>query len=583
MEIKRNEEKNGYEIYFDAIPDAGTRESLKSAGYRWHGVKKCWYGKTAPDFLNGDEKPTARKEKKARPSLWERTRTDDLPAYGTENDVKKAIRAIIEEKKGGKNYWGYDKAAAEYFRRHLRERFPEVKFSITSGGAGYLNACDIEIKASPYEQIEKKGDPNAADWYDRRDRTINGPELAAILAYCNALHDAADADDGDHYADYGAHHDLYGNASVSYQYEQKEQTDADKDEIENFRAEQAKDEERKHKEEDERFRLYCEQMEKERKEQEEREKIRQEKEKRIEEHVKTVDLDESERVAVVGALQGIGKENTLEEVKERADRRSDAIITRKAIFTDEEIFKDFCGLFLSDFSFVSGMGGSGTEDRRVNSSEDLQRLNAEQVKKIHFYAVSCVGVYFGEELRFVVDPQGYTYARYVLILDEETKIIPASDYLNAEREKSEGQPDFYVPAPLSEQIRESGVMSGEKVTILRLDPWACIAQELHGKIVALTATKYAQYENAARVEIIPNGKRNTRYFYTHGGDEFVLYRGELPNVPESMKYSAARSETVGAVLQKVNYAGEGASEYIKSVLAYYAELGYKPAINTIPA
>lgn len=42
---EKNEEKNGVELYFEAIPTAKERETLKKQGYRWHNVKKCWYKK----------------------------------------------------------------------------------------------------------------------------------------------------------------------------------------------------------------------------------------------------------------------------------------------------------------------------------------------------------------------------------------------------------------------------------------------------------------------------------------------------------------------------------------------------------
>lgn len=63
MRQERNEQFGTYELFFDTIPDKETRERLKSAGYRWHGVKKCWYGKAAPSFLDA-EKITPKKEKK---------------------------------------------------------------------------------------------------------------------------------------------------------------------------------------------------------------------------------------------------------------------------------------------------------------------------------------------------------------------------------------------------------------------------------------------------------------------------------------------------------------------------------------
>lgn len=43
--IKRNEEHNGIEIYFNEKPGNAIREALKGLRMRWHNIKKCWYGK----------------------------------------------------------------------------------------------------------------------------------------------------------------------------------------------------------------------------------------------------------------------------------------------------------------------------------------------------------------------------------------------------------------------------------------------------------------------------------------------------------------------------------------------------------
>lgn len=39
----KNEEKNGIELYFEGIPTVEERNELKTNGFKWHGVKKCWY------------------------------------------------------------------------------------------------------------------------------------------------------------------------------------------------------------------------------------------------------------------------------------------------------------------------------------------------------------------------------------------------------------------------------------------------------------------------------------------------------------------------------------------------------------
>lgn len=65
----RNEQFNSYEVAFNGIPTTATREALKAHGYRWHGVKKIWYGYTPPeDFLNGCnvEQPNAASAKPER-------------------------------------------------------------------------------------------------------------------------------------------------------------------------------------------------------------------------------------------------------------------------------------------------------------------------------------------------------------------------------------------------------------------------------------------------------------------------------------------------------------------------------------
>ena len=135
--------------------------------------------------------------------------TNDLPAYGTENELKNEARENAR-----KNGSGFDKEVAKIIRSHLRKRFPECKFSVTSGGHGYLNSCDIRICKAPYAK--------------------DSEEIAAILNYCKKLHDAFDADDGDIYADYGAHHDLCGCASISYDFIQTPETEESREEVEQF-------------------------------------------------------------------------------------------------------------------------------------------------------------------------------------------------------------------------------------------------------------------------------------------------------------------------------------------------------------
>lgn len=43
-EIRTNHEFNSSEIYFDGKPSEEVRAALKALRFRWHSIKKCWYG-----------------------------------------------------------------------------------------------------------------------------------------------------------------------------------------------------------------------------------------------------------------------------------------------------------------------------------------------------------------------------------------------------------------------------------------------------------------------------------------------------------------------------------------------------------
>ncbi len=48
-EIRNNPQYNSTEVYFDGKPSEEIRNALKALRFRWHGIKKCWYG-FATDF-----------------------------------------------------------------------------------------------------------------------------------------------------------------------------------------------------------------------------------------------------------------------------------------------------------------------------------------------------------------------------------------------------------------------------------------------------------------------------------------------------------------------------------------------------
>ncbi len=51
IRVKINPEFDGVEVYFPDKPSDETRAALKTAGYRWHSKKKCWYARNTEQNL----------------------------------------------------------------------------------------------------------------------------------------------------------------------------------------------------------------------------------------------------------------------------------------------------------------------------------------------------------------------------------------------------------------------------------------------------------------------------------------------------------------------------------------------------
>jgi hypothetical protein len=100
----KNEEKNGIELYFEAIPSYQERQILKANGYKWNNKKACWYIKA--------------------------------------NKQIEPIKTGIHEKSNGycrgswtgNNYNGNLslKEIAKIIKNELKRLYPDVTFSITS-------------------------------------------------------------------------------------------------------------------------------------------------------------------------------------------------------------------------------------------------------------------------------------------------------------------------------------------------------------------------------------------------------------------------------------------------------------------
>ena len=576
-EIKRITTDNGasgIELYFDGKPNASIIERLKAVFFRWHSVKKCWYAKAnekteaLAQELGGEitTNEDAGNAETVGASLWERCDVSTIPEHNRHADTK----TICAE-----------------CRAHLKKRFPELKFSIRKTG---YSSIDADIIAGPYKRekvfVDLWGNP------DPWGRWENSAELDAVLNYCEAFLQSYNYDNSDAQTDY-FDVNFYGRFGVSSNYEQTEQTAAILADCADFAEKKAAFEIAEQERRDAEWKAQEEQARKDREEAAAREIVINAQISEIESHVKTVDLPESESFAVLGLVHDSGKSATIEEVERNDDENAlkgsrqftDAIITRKIEFSDARIFHNFCHLFLHDFSFLREFGGWAVEDARIPDHATLRRLNKAQRETIKTFSVKCVAVYLNGVFQFAIDPEGYSYARYILfpvgIFDEETETVPALEYLSERRKETENLPAFYFPETIEKQIEASGLKAGDDVTMIKVDDWICMAQETRGRLADIELRPYAQYNDAAKVYIIPEGKRGRLATeYIHAGQAVVIFKGILPKIPETLLHTDVM-KTDGAEMKLVNYAGSGASEYVVKVINYYKSLGYSPVLDLI--
>lgn len=147
--IVRNNQFNSNEIFFDGKPSEAVREALKGLGFRWHKVKKCWYGFAESDAIksaiDSAESPLEipESEEVDPGSLYEGWRGGNNRKWSTEQELKKFI--LADCKKAG------------------------IKASIRFNRAGYLTSLTCTVQISESEIITEDEFAASAE-----DRTIIG-------------------------------------------------------------------------------------------------------------------------------------------------------------------------------------------------------------------------------------------------------------------------------------------------------------------------------------------------------------------------------------------------------------------------
>lgn len=538
-----NEQLNGIELYFDEIPSAETREELKNSGYRWHKVKKCWYAKkseatekVAQELSDGEKAiKTIKKTNAKKPTLsplWDRCQVSEIP----EHDKYLSTKEI-----------------AEQTRKHIKERFPEIKFScrIGSGGWAAHNEVNFYFKSAPFSK--------------------DSAYFESIRNYVKCWLWSFNYDNSDSMTDY-FDRGFYENIST-WDFEEIAPTESQRADMADFdkKAEEAE------KAEEERQRAEYEAWQKEREEAEKRAEIRRQKEEadrvKILEEIKIVNIAESDKYILTGSmLCGCGKDNNITEVeKDGYTKEESAIIKREVHFASEENYNNFCNLFMYDWDFCNGCGGTGTLDKRVND-DNFNKLNAEQREGVKWLLWDCVAVYLNNKLMLVIDPEGYNYCRYVNVVNGECEKVLLSD---AEQDENNKERDaFHMPESI--QAQSESIEAGNIYTLIYNDPWTLCATMHHITINSITKTTYAQYKDAILLNYTEKGKRKAQEQYFYNTKSMLLFEGWLDSLPEEM----TRKHISGNMYQVMN-AGANSKDFMVNCAKYYENNGHNAIINTL--
>lgn len=396
MLITLNTEKNGIELRFDTKPNTDIITAIKEAGFRWSGKQKIWYAKQ-----NDETVALANQISESEGSFEYKPKTE------TKIDLWSLTRTEGIEDNYGKNRITNTKEIAANIRKHLRNRFSMCKWSVTSD----YNSIRIELLESPFSR--------------------NSEALKAIVNYAYTYTQSWNYNNSDLMTDY-FDVNFYSTCKVSYNY--KRECKPNETELEtDFLAKKSEFDAEQKKQEEERIKKGVEEYKIRQAEYEKAEAERQQKIHRIEKNaeIKTVDY------TILNAILKANKDDNLDhtEIYDEKQCRETCQVSREVHFTTE-VYALFEKQLMSDYSFFDGMGGSRTDDRRIQSSIDYDMMTEEERETVEWYNIDCVAIYCDGELKLIVDPQGYNYARYVYVYDEQSQKVDTyhSDYGISEEE-----------------------------------------------------------------------------------------------------------------------------------------------------
>ena len=614
--ITMNKEKNGIEVRFATKPDSSVLDALKANGFRWSGKQKMWYAKHTNERLEivrefgevsvSDEAPVKKSE---IIDLWELTRVDDIENHYEALHITdtKEIAAII--------------------RKHLRSRFPMCKWSVRS----YNYSIDVSLLVSPY--------------------AFDSDILKAIVHYVYKYAQSYNYDNSDSYSDY---YDVnfYGvyeqNIVSRYNYEQREATvreaNAEQDFTEQKAAFDKAEIERKERE----YKEYLETQREKEEEYKRQQVIRKSNHEKIMAGVKVKDV--TPYYVLDCDSTNASKEDTVDGYFDDCDgdisvehRRQNCRVTRE-VYMSAETYELFKNQLLDDYDFLDGKGGTATDDFRINAMEDYHRMSECERKTVEWYINDAVAVYVDGKLTIVIDPEGYSYARYVYFVDDKTR---NGNELETTQVLSKEDVEEYKAEAEAIEIASKEIIEKEKINItwsnLQFDRFRTAMTEYvreneiplsensvrmlpAGELKTTMYRVLNEPENAQtqieksgllpywKITIVQIGEfggisvrcglfcgytigkyvqynnvvklffkpRNSRKETTLIlNKEILIYNGWLEEIPEELLYKIENRENNGfLVTTKMTLFGSFDREQYDVALSHYKKQGHRPIVNT---
>ena len=111
----------------------------------------------------------------------------------------------------------------------------------------------------------------------------------------------------------------------------------------------------------------------------------------------------------------------IEEVEKNDFYTRDGKVTHEWTFTDFQALQALKNNLLTDFEQLAGLGGSDSDDERLKQYDDVYKIPRDIMQSAKWYNL-VVAVIYENKIQFVIDPQGFNYARYVGLQDQNLHI-----------------------------------------------------------------------------------------------------------------------------------------------------------------